>query len=67
VVSAKLWLVVHREVARTARVRAVMAFLVTSCLRWFERSGLTRCAKKSVHARLPHIDLAQESNFLVAV
>ncbi len=27
VVSAKLWLVVHRDVARTARVRAVMDFL----------------------------------------
>jgi DNA-binding transcriptional LysR family regulator len=31
VVSVELWLVVHRDLVRTARVRAVMDFLATAC------------------------------------
>lgn len=31
VISVELWLVVHRDLVRTARVRAVMDFLTTAC------------------------------------
>jgi DNA-binding transcriptional LysR family regulator len=47
VISVELWMVVHRDLVRTARVRAVMDFLADVCPHTTRRAGQPRQRRRS--------------------